>query len=53
LLTRIEDHHYSIFVAYKRSLADFLCQDTGGPFPYTGLDIITAHKGRGVTAEAF
>jgi hypothetical protein len=39
--------------AYKRSLADFLCQGTGGPCQYTGPDIVTAHKGRGVTGEAF
>jgi hemoglobin len=39
--------------AYKRSLADFLCQGTGGPCQYTGPDIVAAHKGRAVTAEAF
>jgi hemoglobin len=39
--------------AYKRKLADFLCEGTGGPCQYTGADIVTAHKGRGVTGEAF
>jgi hemoglobin len=39
--------------AYKQKLADFLCQGTGGPCQYTGVDIVTAHKGRGVTGEAF
>jgi hemoglobin len=39
--------------AYKQKLADFLCQGTGGPCQYTGADIVTAHKGRGVTDEAF
>ncbi|MGD0362969.1 MAG: group 1 truncated hemoglobin [Bryobacteraceae bacterium] len=39
--------------AYKRSLADFLCQGTGGPCQYTGPDIVAAHKGRAVTGEAF
>jgi len=39
--------------AYKSKLADFLCQGTGGPCHYTGADIATAHKGRGVTEEAF
>ena len=39
--------------AYKEKLADFLCQGTGGPCQYVGADIVTAHKGRGVTDEAF
>ena len=39
--------------AYKSKLADFLCQGTGGPCNYTGPDIMAAHKGRGVTDEAF
>lgn len=39
--------------AYKSKLADFICQGTGGPCHYTGADILTAHKGRGVTEEAF
>jgi hemoglobin len=39
--------------AYKQKLADFLCQGTGGPCQYTGADMVTAHKGRGVTDEAF
>ena len=39
--------------AYKARLADFVCQATGGPCQYTGADMVTAHKGRGVTEEAF
>ena len=39
--------------AYKAKLADFICQGTGGPCKYTGADMFTAHKGRGVTEDAF
>src|SRR4051794_19695285 len=39
--------------AYKRNLADLVCQATGGPCKYAGMDMVTAHKGRGVTIEAF
>ena len=39
--------------AYKAKLADLICQATGGPCKYTGMDMISAHKGRGVTNEAF
>ncbi len=39
--------------AYKAKLADFICQGTGGPCKYTGADMISAHRGRGVTDEAF
>jgi hemoglobin len=38
---------------YKSKLADFICQGTGGPCKYAGVDMQTAHKGRGVTAQAF
>ena len=38
---------------YKQKLSDFICQSTGGPCQYTGLDMAAAHKGRGVTSEAF
>ncbi len=38
---------------YKEKLTAFLCQSTGGPCKYTGLDMTAAHKGRGVTSEAF
>ena len=38
---------------YKEKLTAFICQSTGGPCKYTGLDMETAHKGRGVTGEAF
>ena len=39
--------------AYKSKLADFICQGTGGPCHYTGADMLAAHKGRGVTEQAF
>jgi hemoglobin len=39
--------------AYKAKLSDFICQNTGGPCKYTGADMVSAHKGRGVTGEAF
>jgi hemoglobin len=38
---------------YKEKLAAFICRSTGGPCTYTGQDMVTAHKGRGVTNEAF
>ena len=38
---------------YKSKLADFICQGTGGPCKYAGADMVAAHKGRGVTEEAF
>src|ERR1039457_5126339 len=38
--------------AYKRSLADFLCQGTGGPCQYTGPAIVTPHTVPGGTGEA-
>lgn len=39
--------------AYKAKLADFICQGTGGPCKYAGVDMVMAHRGRGVTEEAF
>ncbi|MES1256844.1 MAG: group 1 truncated hemoglobin [Acidobacteriota bacterium] len=39
--------------AYKAKLAIFLCAGLGGPCKYTGLDMVSAHKGRAVTSEAF
>jgi len=38
---------------YKAKLTDFICQSTGGPCKYTGMDMTAAHKGRGVTSDAF
>jgi hemoglobin len=38
---------------YKATLSAFICKSVGGPCNYTGLDMVTAHKGRGVTSEAF
>ena len=43
----------NVAVAYKAGLADFLCQGTGGPCKYAGPDLVAAHKGRGITEEAF
>lgn len=39
--------------AYKAKLAVFICAGVGGPCKYTGLDMVAAHRGRGVTSEAF
>jgi hemoglobin len=39
--------------AYKAKLAEFICQNTGGPCKYEGRDMVSAHKGREVTSEAF
>ena len=39
--------------AYKVKLADFICQAVGGPCKYTGRDMVAAHRGRGVTNDAF
>jgi hemoglobin len=39
--------------AYKAKLFEFICQNTGGPCKYTGRDMVSAHKGRAVTGEAF
>ena len=39
--------------SYKANLASFLCQSTGGSCKYTGPDMTTAHRGRGVTNAAF
>jgi len=38
---------------YKEKLAAFICKSTGGPCNYTGLDMVAAHKGKGVTSDAF
>jgi hemoglobin len=38
---------------YKAKLADFICQGTGGPCKYAGADMLSAHRGRGVTGDAF
>src|SRR5262245_40480212 len=39
--------------AYKEKLTAFICTSVGGPCKYTGRDMVAAHKGRGVTSEAF
>ena len=39
--------------AYKAKLSDFVCQATGGPCKYSGMDMVTAHRGRKVTSAAF
>jgi len=35
----------------KQSLIDFLCADGGGHLYYTGRDMVTSHKGMGITAK--
>jgi hemoglobin len=39
--------------AYKAKLAEFICQNTGGPCHYDGPDMVHVHMGRGVTSDAF
>ena len=39
--------------AYKAQLAIFICASFGGPCKYTGPDMVTVHRGRAVTSEAF
>jgi hemoglobin len=39
--------------AYKAKLTAFICKAVGGPCNYTGRDMVTAHRGRDVTNEAF
>jgi hemoglobin len=39
--------------AYKATLTAFICKSVGGPCEYKGKDMTTAHKGRGVTDDAF
>ena len=39
--------------AYKATLTAIICKSVGGPCNYTGLDMVAAHKGRGVTSDAF
>ena len=39
--------------AYKAKLGDFVCQVTGGPCHYAGADMKEAHRGRGITSDAF
>ena len=39
--------------AYKTTLTAFICKSVGGPCNYTGQDMVSAHKGRGVTSDAF
>ena len=33
----------------KQLLVDYLCANAGGPLLYTGRDMLTSHKGMGVT----
>ena len=40
-------------IAFKAKLVTFLCQLTGGPCKYTGLDMRSAHKGRGIKDADF
>lgn len=38
---------------FKQKLVDQVCQGSGGPCTYTGLDMRTAHKGMGLTNANF
>src|SRR5215216_4164613 len=38
---------------FKSNLVDQICQGTGGPCKYRGKDMVTAHKGMGITDEHF
>ena len=38
---------------FKQKLVDQVCQGTGGPCTYTGLDMKTAHQGMGLTNADF
>jgi len=38
---------------FKKNLVDQVCQATGGPCKYTGLDMKTAHKGMKITDADF
>jgi len=35
----------------KQLLIDFLCSSAGGPLYYTGRDMVTTHKGMGISAS--
>ena len=37
----------------KKMLVDQICQATGGPYEYKGLDMKSAHKGMGVSSADF
>ncbi len=37
----------------KKMLVEQICEATGGPIKYTGLDMKTAHKGMGVSSAHF
>ena len=39
--------------SYKASLADFVCQATGGPCKYQGPDLKSVHSGMAITPAAF
>ena len=38
---------------FKQKLADQICEAAGGPCKYTGKDMKSAHKGMGITSDAF
>jgi hemoglobin len=39
--------------SYKARLYQFICQASGGPCKYVGRDMVSAHRGRAVTSDAF
>ena len=38
---------------FKQKLADQICEAASGPCKYTGKDMKSAHKGMGITSDAF
>ena len=38
---------------FKQKLADQICEAAGGPCKYKGKDMKSAHKGMGITSDAF
>ena len=40
-------------VRFKTMLVDQICQASGGPCTYQGKDMVTVHKGRGITEADF
>ena len=39
--------------AFKMKLVDQICEASGGPCKYTGMDMKSAHAGMGITASDF
>lgn len=37
----------------KRMAREFFCAGSGGPEPYTGMDMLTAHKGMNISEQEY